>query len=400
MQKGARKKQWEYKVAMLLKHWKVTSKEPIRDLCMIVVMYAQDVEPGLLHAVGKTAALTTNKYGRLKDIYALSRIVLWDKNEKEILVKGVMNGNYLFHAFLFENGTVRVIKEDKPTFDIALKPEIISMSSGNHCKSLFIIDEKMHAYRIKDKASVRVTGLPGGINIKDISCGDRFTAFLSECGRVFGIGLNYGGMLGLPRRIEKTGIPTKIIFPNQSDTDKNGIIINTIHSSQHGWVAVDSKQRGWIVGDELIKSVRSDYKSLDPCIGIVEVWHFNDIQIIQIKCGWNHVIALDIKGRVYWFGKFNNNMSFSQVSADPISFSHRIVSIRSGYSSVACKDTTNEWYIWGWNSYNQIVGLCGCKKICKKARWGDIISNPMRCEWQGLFNTIRVIDLQLGHWKI
>ena len=393
MPKDNRKKKRAYKVAMLLKYWKV-NKEPLMDLCMIIAMYAQDIEAGLLYAVGFMEGFAT-RHGSFKSINTLSRITLKNKDEKEALVKSVMNGGWIFHAFLCENGTIRVVNKSGPTFDIVLESDIIAMNSGNYSTSLFAIDTKMCTYEIKDNTPVRLDG----IKIKDISCSALFTVFLSECGRVFGIGSNRYSRLGLPRRIERTEISTEIPFPNQSDSDKNEIIITMTHASRFGWVAVDSKQRAWIIGDYLMESVRSDYKSVDPCIGIVEVWHSNGIQITQIKCGCNHVIALDAKGRVYWFGRFDNDMPLSRVSSGPIPFSHQIISIRSGVDSVACKDATNEWYVWGWNTFNHITGLCGCETVCKETKDGATISNPMRCEWQELFDSSRVINLQLGRYK-
>ena len=68
--------------------------------------------------------------------------------------------------------------------------------------------------------------------------------------------------LGLPHRINNTNIPTEITFSNQSDSDKNGIVITMIHVSEFGWVGVDSQQRVWIVGKKLMRYVRSDYESL------------------------------------------------------------------------------------------------------------------------------------------
>ena len=62
MPKDTRKKKRAYKASMLLKYWKATRKEPIMDLCMIIAMYAQDIEPGLLYAVGLMAAHTTDGY--------------------------------------------------------------------------------------------------------------------------------------------------------------------------------------------------------------------------------------------------------------------------------------------------------------------------------------------------
>ena len=132
----------------------------------------------------------------------------------------------------------------------------------------------------------RVTGLPDGIKIKDISCGNGSTVFLSECGRVFGVGSNREWQIGIATQNQrKAEIPTEIIFPNQNGSDKNGIIITMIHASGSGYVAVDSKQRAWVVGKNMIQSIRSDFESLDPWISVVEVWHSNDIQITQIKCG-------------------------------------------------------------------------------------------------------------------
>ena len=323
MQKGKRKKDRAYKAAMLLKYWKATKKEPIRDLCMIIAMYTSNDEVGLLYAVGSMAALITNRYGHFRDIDTLSRITLRNKDkEEEALVKGVMNGSNLFHAFLSGNGTVRVVKVGF-AFDIALDSDIITMSSGNYCKSLFIIDKEMYAYEIEDKTPTRVTEL-SGLKIKDISCGDKFTVFLSEYGRVFGIGENGDGRLGLPYEIRHIRIPVDITFPIQSGSDnQNKIIITMIHASQSGWIAVDSEQQVWVTGRKLMKSVRSDYKSLDPCISTVEVWCLNGIRITQIKCGYCHVVALDTKGKVYWFGKFHYG-SLSHASLNPIPFSHRI----------------------------------------------------------------------------
>ena len=91
MQKGTQKKDRAYKAAMLLKYWKATRKEPIMDLCMIIAMYTQDVEAGLLYAVGFKATLSTRQYG-FKSINTLSCITLQNRNGEEALVKGVMNG--------------------------------------------------------------------------------------------------------------------------------------------------------------------------------------------------------------------------------------------------------------------------------------------------------------------
>ena len=397
MQKDDKKKKRAYKASILLKYWKANN-EPLMDLCMIIAMYAQDIEYGLLYAVGWMASITIDR-NTFKSIDILSRIILKNKDGEDTLVKCVRNGGNRLHAFLLENGTVRVVENNKSTFDIALKSDIITMNSGNCCNSLFILDAKMRAYEIKNGTPTRVTGLPNEIKIKDISCGCGFTVFLSKCGRVLGMGLNENGALGLPRRIKKTEIPTEITFPNQSDLDKNGIIITMIYTGGDGWVAMDYKQRAWIIGNQLMQSVRNDYGSLDPCIDVVGVWHLNKIEIVQIKCGVQYVIALDTEGRVHWFGRFNGNIPLSHVSLDPIPFSHRIISIRSGSRSVACKDTTNEWYVWGWNTWDHITGLCGCKSVCKEAKRNDIISNPMRCEWQGILDSTHVINLQLGFSK-
>ena len=74
MQKDTRKKERAYKAAMLLKYWKATIKEPLMDLCMIVAMYAKDIETGLLYAVGGMVALNANSSYQFKNTGTLSRI--------------------------------------------------------------------------------------------------------------------------------------------------------------------------------------------------------------------------------------------------------------------------------------------------------------------------------------
>ena len=150
MPKDTRKKDRAYKASMLLKYWKATIKEPIMDLCMIIAMYTQDIEAGLLYAVGYSTALTTDSDEEFEFIDALSRITLQNKDGGEALVKSVMNGSDRFHAFLFENGTVRVIISNGSIFDIALESDIIAMNSGDRYNSLFIVDAKMRAYEIND----------------------------------------------------------------------------------------------------------------------------------------------------------------------------------------------------------------------------------------------------------
>ena len=83
MNKGILKKERAYKASMLLKYWKATREEPIMDLCMIIAMYAQDIETGLLYAMGYRAALTTDINGEFEDINTLSRIILQNKDGKE-----------------------------------------------------------------------------------------------------------------------------------------------------------------------------------------------------------------------------------------------------------------------------------------------------------------------------
>ena len=101
-----------------------------------------------------SAALTMGKYV-FKNINTLSCITLQNKD-----------GDDIFHAFLLKNGIVRMIKVNEPTFDIALKSEIIAINSGNTANSLFIVD------------AIRVIGLLDKLKIKNISCGYQFTMFL------------------------------------------------------------------------------------------------------------------------------------------------------------------------------------------------------------------------------
>ena len=86
--------------------------------------------------------------------------------------------------------------------------------------------------------------------------------------------------------------------------------------------------------------VRSDYKSLDPFV------------LVLLKCG----IPMIYESRK---SSVENNMASHWtlkeeyiglgdfiITSDSISFSHRITLIRAGSNSIACKDTTNEWYVW------------------------------------------------------
>ena len=71
----------------------------------------------------------------------------------EVLVKSVMNQSIWLQVFLLGNGTIRAITNNEFAFDFTLESKIITMNSGNCCGSLSIIDAKMHAYEIKNRAT-------------------------------------------------------------------------------------------------------------------------------------------------------------------------------------------------------------------------------------------------------
>eukprot|EP01084_Bolivina_argentea_P272853 464653_1 len=209
-------------------------------------------------------------------------------------------------------------------------------------------------------------------NVIDISCGIEHSLFLTLNGNIYSCGHNKWGQLGFKNHgyngVQQLLIPTLIIFDNQIN-----VCVKSINCGDSNCYCIDNKGNLWSWGRNEFGELGIGEKNLrlrwEP--KEIEFFKNNKIKIFKICCGSDHVLVLDVFGKVYsWgFGKYGccgNNDTKHIYSPQQILALDRynIVDISCGSThSIAVSDKRDIWS-WGYNTMNQC-----CSDTFNPNRW-------------------------------
>ena len=138
-------------------------------------------------------------------------------------------------------------------------------------------------------------------NIIQIECGIAHLLFLSDSGRVYGIGNNNYSQLGFPfnqqNRYKKWTQPVLI-----EKLVENQCHISYINCGKNHNVVVDQNQNKiWCFGDNSFR------QCINKDVSVVmepEIYPFDEEDIVKAECGMDFTCFLDIEGNCYGFGDF------------------------------------------------------------------------------------------------
>ena len=221
-------------------------------------------------------------------------------------------------------------------------------------------------------------------------------AFLTVAGMVLTMGDNEYNQCGHSFDMDWCPVPRSVQYFKQQD-----IRIESVSAGDNFVACVDKLHRLWIIGDDWSLKGRRIKGQHMLCF---EWFSQRHIAIQSVFTGrWNfEVYVLDSSGRVQEIHKADNQPKLLA------SLSHLcVVRLVSGEYHFACQTYTADWYMWGYNKYQQITSLCECREYTMQRDSGkndaiDEISpeSPHKMVWRCGVKNEDVVSLGLGCEKL
>jgi alpha-tubulin suppressor-like RCC1 family protein len=187
------------------------------------------------------------------------------------------------------------------------------------------------------------------------AAGSGHTIFLDTCGKVYAVGHNLFGQLGLG---DKTSRHTPETIPYFADIPIASVTAGSFHT-----IFLDTRGRVYATGYNFEGQIGLGYTSRIRTH--VPIPYFANIPIASATCGCSHTIFLDTKGKVYAVG--NNETGqlglgdvTRRTTPTPIPFFANIpiVSVSAGQTHTIFLDTSGKVYAVGNNKFGQLgIGL-------------------------------------------
>ena len=210
----------------------------------------------------------------------------------------------------------------------------------------------------KDQKTFLSTSIPqkliGIPPIKQISCGDYFSFCLSEDGELYCFGLNTDGQLGLGNKTKYYNSPQKI--PSLKDVKfvecgSTHTFCATLNNDIYCWGSNEHGKLG------LENNNGNQYTPI-LCSSLVNE------EIIDIKCAFDHTLALTSNGDVLSCGSNVNGQLGRKTEKDnsnsfqKIKELSEIIRIECGSYHSMCIDINNDLYVFGRNNEGQLGFGC------------------------------------------
>lgn len=186
-------------------------------------------------------------------------------------------------------------------------------------------------------------------NIKQISCGDRHTIFVTEAGRIFSCGSDKHGQIGHSSSTNGQLVPkvVKCLFKEK--------IIQACCGSIHTAAITDSgKVYVWGFGEHFygVGTVNFHFKPKLIDFGLKN-------KIIQVACGQGHILLLTDEGNVHAYGdgdcgEIGQGAFKPQFKPVLVLLGKKIISISCGRYHSAALSNTGLLYTWGCGDNGQL----------------------------------------------
>ena len=256
-----------------------------------------------------------------------------------------------------------------------------------------------------------------------MSCGNFFSAFLTDHGAVWSMGNNESNQLGHSRGAFEVKTPCRV-----EHLVEHHIRIHAISAGHHFCACLDEHDRTklWVVGNYFVHDMLDDSVAKESnevyCVPFfLSSRNPGEMKISTVASGYQHICVLTVQGSVYVLGRGeegqkgddgdgdgdgdggqqNGRNSTGKSKSSPHCVFNganrwppKIVDIVSGFNHLCAINVKNEYYFWGSDEYREITGLCtcGCEYLRNRAR----ILNPHRVIFRNLVANEDILDLFMG----
>lgn len=299
---------WEFKIQSLDSTMSLSEYSSVTEL---IELYQKLISRGWLYIWGK------NEYGRLGlgDISEQLYPILLDRDHKIIQVScGEHQMGYVtYEGYVYVCGA-----EQYRQFILGFNP----------------------TYMINKPKQI-----PGFTDVVQIVCKGRYSAFITQSGKVYTFGVNESGQLGIGISIDNFG-PVPTLVKKLSD-----VKITQIACGVHHMAAIDNKGNVYLWGSSSFGQLGSDTFSTqhEPMLN----GYLNGIK--EVSCGDTFTLFLTKEGKVYISGvSFSGSGYELSPIPKPLDMLFPIKQISAGPNYIGVLSTEGEVYVVGNNSYNQL----------------------------------------------
>lgn len=235
------------------------------------------------------------------------------------------------------------------------------------------------------------------LSVRRVATGSKHTLILLECGAVFAMGYNKGGLLGVGNPGPSVARPTPVIGFGAQNTGNatcadatcadvmcaSEISAGDLHSTV---VTTDGDVYSW--GDGLTGCLGHGNRETETKPKRVEWFKTRHVKAIAVSCGLWHTLVLSDIGDVYTFGR-NDDGQLGRPNAGPISFDPGLVDlppnkgqrsedifiaqIAAGARHSLARSIGQGVCVYGWG-YNRYGQICPTPRAQRQ----DSIRSPMR----------------------
>eukprot|EP01084_Bolivina_argentea_P172174 298261_1 len=199
------------------------------------------------------------------------------------------------------------------------------------------------------------------LKLKQITCAQYYTTFLSTNGHIFTVGRSFYGGLGFGQDINHLKELKQICF-----SDINIEFIDILSGCDHT-LALTKCGNVWSWGRNQYGQLGAGEFVHNPLPQKIEflVDNYNkSVFVKQIAIGQNHNVVLDTQNRLHCFRvnsclqcgiESENDIFLPNIEVNKTLVNVNIIDIKCGANHNVIQTNNNEFYLWGLNSYSQCL---------------------------------------------
>ena len=203
------------------------------------------------------------------------------------------------------------------------------------------------------------------LSCTSIACGSNFTLLLTSAGLLYSLGSSSHGRLALPHT---AGLPSSVSEPTL--VPLSDLLLTRISAGFTHAAGITHTGQLLTWGCGLNGRLGNGREGGEDGWTAREVSSVLDVPVIDVSCGYQHTLALDVNGRVWSFGSnargqcgWSEDTSATSASSPALaccnqpvcidSLTEQVVAISAGPFHSAALTAVSELYTFGWNRHRQ-----------------------------------------------